>query len=64
MIQATESDIGRRVIYDARPHVPGLAKGVIAGIEGRYVLVRFDADTVGGIEPGPIRVFSNLRWAQ
>lgn len=56
MITPTQSDIGRRVIYDARPIIKERVYGVIAGIEGRNVLVQFDGDRA------PIRVFSNLVW--
>lgn len=56
MIQATEADIGRRVVYDARPAIKERSRGVVAGVDGRDVLVRFDH---GG---SPLRVFSNLHW--
>lgn len=58
MIEATEKDIGRRVVYDCRPILKVREKGVIVGIEGRNILVLFDgADK-------PLRIFSNLRWAE
>lgn len=60
MIEATEADIGRRVIYDARPIIPGTMRGTITALDGRGVKVQFDHDDQGA---GPLRVFSNLKWA-
>lgn len=56
MIKATENDIGRRVIYDPRPILKTVSRGVVAGIDGYAVMVQFDDARY------PLRVFSNLRW--
>lgn len=63
MIQPTEADIGRRVIYDPRPIIKHVSKGVLVGVEGRYALVQFDYDAEDdGCQIGPLRVFSHLKW--
>lgn len=56
MIQPTEADIGRRVIYD--PGVKGVSRacGEIVGLGHRCVVVLFDG------ADGPLSVISNLRW--
>jgi hypothetical protein len=56
VIQATEADIGRRVLYDMRPIEKRRVPGKLVGVEGRFALVLFkDHNT-------PLRVFSNLFW--
>lgn len=57
MIEPAEADIGRAVVYDCRPIIKRQDRGIITGIDGRCVWVKFD------FADGPIKVFSNLRWA-
>jgi ribosomal protein L35AE/L33A len=59
MIAASEADIGRRVVYDARPVLNQVMRGTIVGLSGRYVMVKFDFDKQGA---GPLKVGSNLKW--
>jgi ribosomal protein L35AE/L33A len=61
VIEVSKSDIGRRVVYDARPVLNQVMRGTIVGLDGRYVLVKFDHDTQGA---GPLRVGSNLKWVE
>lgn len=45
MIEPTEADIGRRVVYDPRPILPrsfGVLVGVTGGWAGNWPQVRFD----------------------
>ena len=54
MIEATEADIGRRVIYRT-PYQTG--KGVLTGLYDHGVLIRFDGHRES------LQVFSNVEWA-
>lgn len=62
MIEPTEADIGRRVVYDPRPILPrsyGTLVGLTGGPFGNWIQVRFDfmpPDT-------SLNVGSNLHWA-
>lgn len=60
MIQATEADIGRRVVYDARPILKDRSFGKVAGLDprGHGVMVQFDGDHA------PLCVISNLEWVK
>lgn len=58
MIDATEADIGRRVVYDPRPIIPHTSAGRITAVEGRNVWVKFD------FAEAPLCVISNLKWGK
>lgn len=60
MIEPTEADIGRRVVYDPRPLLPrayGTLVGLKGGPFGNWIQVLFDDAS------GPLNVGSNLHWA-
>ncbi len=65
MIEPTEADIGRRVVYDPRPILKYTAKGTIVGLtggpNGNWTQVQFDGDEH---HAGPLNVGNELlRWA-
>ncbi len=62
MIEPTEADIGRRVVYDPRPLLPrayGVLVGLKGGPMGNWIQVQFDGDEH---KSGPLNVGSNLHW--
>ena len=63
MIEATEADVGRRVIYDCRPIIKTQERGTLVGVEGRYAIVLFDHQVMETPNT-PLKVGSNLRWAE
>lgn len=63
MIEPTEADIGRRVVYDVKKQLGYVARGTLVGLiggpMGNWIQVQFDGDEG---RAGPLNVGSHLVW--
>jgi hypothetical protein len=63
VIEPTEADIGRRVVYDPRPALSYTSKGTLVGLTGGplrcWTQVQFDESGTGPLNVGN----EMLRWA-